>query len=235
MMENRALEKYEKLIKRVALGTKDSNGRPLAQNSVNSLEDVTQELWIKLIKSLSYIHSCPEEEQEIVARKILKNKMYDLARASMRRPDTTWNKISDTPTEEGVNIFDKILGDELGLVGNIIGTPINTEEAYNHKEISERILSWGRLQDPQTYTYLREMVDPSETTMEAWEALSESCETIRSAGFITGRCMAKILQMSERKVDTIAEKLASYLYSQGYKFRGFAAGGKPLYNGRFAT
>lgn len=192
------LQEFEPLIASVIAKS------PLSKD-YNLLDDLKQDLRVRLCEILNShkweFENLTRPEIFGIIKTAFKNHLHDKMRYKIRRPDTSMYTDSET---------DKYSESDLsGKVGN-------QHQIAAGNNICEKIVEWAAFKsDPDYLKYVRECVEPSTATEEAWELLQEASKNYRRMRSIPPLTLIRIIDLKQGKMYRIRKDLEKFLKSNG--------------------
>lgn len=187
-------------------------------NVIISQEDVKQELFLKLWKILPDIQDMPDADIFSYVKTILKNHLTDIVRFHSRRPDTS--EYSNEAAQGIGQEVESMVRNEISDASDILNGSrmVSPDDALELKELNHLIDSYiNSLTDPEAKLYLRESLNPSEDTLDKWEALVLTYPRYQTYTTIPPTTLAKILGIDQKKYYKVINAFEAYLHQFGYR------------------
>jgi hypothetical protein len=187
-------------------------------NNVFTIEDVKQELWVKLSdmnnKGFFLPDCCPtKKDRERLAIRCLRNKLTDIIRSQARRKDTSIYAATDfSMTQDSVG---DVLEDHLQSVSCKSHT-MSSEEYMDYTELVRLLrtyLEWQ--QDSRVIKFITEIISTSPEIESRWEALRETKPRYNNLYRIPPQILAEMCGLSKHEYLNVREELSTFLNEEG--------------------
>ena len=174
-------------MKRILLFERFINSKAYkATNAVNDTDDVKQEIYMHLIKVLPRYTKLSEKEVKSVIFKTIENKITDLVRKSVRKPDSSLYACCEDIDKRLIKASKKFkweeedsFYDERNLHNITAGlyqlrsiTDLDQEQTVMLTEFADHIDQFGNsLKNDKHQQFIKALIDPPVWMEERWEEL----------------------------------------------------------------
>lgn len=182
--------------------------RGLKINNCVDVDDIKQELRLKLVQVLPTLKDVPEDEIYATVKPILRNRLIDIIRSNKSRPDTS--------VYCGREDMDEIIADG---ATSLSATILSPDASYSYRELVDRIIDWSEdfFTKDWELQFVNELINPSEDTLTKYEELTVDNPRISGLPFMAPMTLGRVLGLSNKKVLRIMFYLREFLSESGYR------------------
>ena len=191
-----------------------------ATNAVNDTDDVKQEVYIHLMKVLPRYMELSEKERKSVIFKTIDNKIIDLVRKSMRKPDTSLFACDENIEQCAFVWEDNSISDNLSQLKNI--ADLNQEQVIMLMEFTNHIKKFGdELKNEKHQQFIKALINPPRWIEDTWEELrwTKAYTKTRYADRIPTYTIGKLLGLRGPTISKLLKQLTTYLNDLGYEVK----------------
>ncbi len=217
------LGKFDRLVGSIARKTYQKAVKTQFKN-YQCAEDVAQELRLKLWTVMPTLEKVTNKEVYALAKTILERTAIDLVRKNKTREHL--NCFFTLPSDKTISCqiggeqldeadIEDAIKYEMMSIADGFAPGTDQESVYSYKELLNEMLEWSSNKDPQTKRFIKEMINPSNTTLRTWKRMVEKHPHYKSFHSIPPYTYAKILKISKLKVSRIMHRLREHLTEVG--------------------
>ncbi len=193
------ISRFENLINSLVWDTK-------INNSIDT-EDVKQELRMKLMSVMPDLIGIPEDEIYKVVKVILKNKVRDIIRYSICRPDGSMYSATEN--------IDSVLYAGAASFCSKIESP---EKTFMYRELITKIVEWADSFFKHNWEkdFIRQLIAPSDDVLAKYDIESENNPRVSGYSYFVPTTLGRAMGLSQKQVGRIIYYLRQHLESLNY-------------------
>lgn len=176
-------------------------------NNIMDVEDVKQELRMKLLQVIPQLSHVPKEEIYQTVKPILRNRLIDIIRYNKYRPDTSYH----AATED----MDIVVSNGADFFSATIMSPTNSA-SYN--ELTERLIDWAEdfFHKDWEVNFISQLIKPSKSTLDEYEKLTVNNPRVSGLSYMAPMTLGRVLGLSSKQVCRIIFYVREFLTDSGY-------------------